>query len=282
MPDLTSIETYLLQQLPDDKKQASWGYLAQQFPFYPIMHWLRAANHPEDKGLKQMAALYANDTFRFHIWLNGKKEIPAKDASLHGSETTSKETLVESIENERDIPENPGEQIEVPLLPEVSSQQDKIPPIEDEEGNEPLPPDGNENIHAKPFIFSPDKGKISPKGDFTFEPYHTVDYFASQGIKEKKGSDTPLDRQVKSFTEWLKSMKKLSYQPAESYNDPLVERQARTSLADGEVVTEAMAEVWAKQGQIDKAEAVFNKLQLLHPEKSHYFAARLKDIKENS
>jgi hypothetical protein len=261
MPDLTSIETYLRQQLPDDKKQASWGYLAQQFPFYPVLHWLRAANHPDDQGLKQMAALYANDTFRFHIWLNGKKEVISHEVANVLLEPTSSVPLIEILENESDITEKYPEEAEDTRL---------------------IPPDGDENLEVKPFVFNPDLGKESTKAEFVFEPFHTVDYFASQGIKVEKGSDTPLDRQVKSFTEWLKSMKKLSYQPAASYNDPLVERQARTSLTDGEVVTEAMAEVWAKQGQMDKAEAVFIKLKLLHPEKSHYFAARLKDIKENS
>jgi hypothetical protein len=261
MPDLTSIETYLRQQLPDDKKQASWGYLAQQFPFYPVLHWLRAANHPDDKGLKQMAALYTNHSLRLHIWLTGKQEFSIPDSAIAILEPTPKEPIIESIENEADIT--------------------KSFTVEPEE-TEALPVDGDENLQVKPFIFSPDVNKETPKGDFVFEPFHTVDYFASQGIKVEKGTDTPLDRQVKSFTDWLKSMKKLSYQPAASYTDPLVERQARTSLAVGEVVTEAMAEVWAKQGQIDKAEAVFIKLKLLHPEKSHYFAARLKDIKENS
>jgi hypothetical protein len=261
MPDLTSIETYLRYQLPDDKKQASWGYLAQQFPFYPVLHWLRAANHPDDNGLKQMATLYANDSFRIHIWLNGKQEIASPDVAKVISEPPSSEPLIEILENESDITE-------------------KYP--EEAEDTEAIPPDEDENLHVKPFVFTPDMGKEDPKVDFVFEPFHTVDYFASQGIKVEKGTDTPLDRQVKSFTEWLKSMKKLSYQPAVSYTDPLVERQARSSLAVGEVVTEAMAEVWAKQGQMDKAEAVFIKLKLLHPEKSHYFAARLKDIKENS
>jgi hypothetical protein len=236
-----------------------------------------------------MAALYANDTFRLHIWLNGE---PVKQTTINIPESVKVEpepnnTVIESTENENVINEIPIEIAESPAAPELVDSTIVYPPIEAEkektvEETGTLMPDGDENIHLKPFNFSPDTGKENPKGDFVFEPFHTVDYFASQGIKVEKGSDTPLDRQVKSFTEWLKSMKKLSYQPAVSYSDPLVERQARSSLATGEVVTEAMAEVWAKQGQIDKAEAVFMKLKLLHPEKSHYFAARLKDLKENS
>ncbi|HSK13998.1 MAG TPA: hypothetical protein VK907_12345, partial [Phnomibacter sp.] len=114
------------------------------------------------------------------------------------------------------------------------------------------------------------------------EPYHTVDYFASQGIKAEQAAEnkepTKLDEQVKSFTEWLKSMKKLSYQPATNYVDPRVDSQAVKSLSDKDIVTEAMAEVWAKQGKYEQAAQVYAKLMLLHPEKTHYFAARLQDL----
>ena len=50
-----------------------------------------------------------------------------------------------------------------------------------------------------------------PKGVLSFEPYHTVDYFASQGIKLSQEDNTKdkFGKQLKSFTEWLKSMKRL-------------------------------------------------------------------------
>jgi hypothetical protein len=115
-------------------------------------------------------------------------------------------------------------------------------------------------------------------------PYYTVDYFASQGIKiEKKlspGPDSELDQQVKSFTDWLKTMKKLKFQPQTTYSDPLVEANAKASLNQKEIVTEAMAEVWAKQGNLQMAGQVYTKLMLLHPEKTPYFAARLHELKQ--
>src|SRR5690606_17502730 len=46
--------------------------------------------------------------------------------------------------------------------------------------------------------------------ELLFTPYHTVDYFASQGIKLKP-NEKPTDKfgeQLKSFTEWLKVLKK--------------------------------------------------------------------------
>jgi hypothetical protein len=54
---------------------------------------------------------------------------------------------------------------------------------------------------------------------------------------------------------------------------------AATSLADREVVTEAMAEVWEKQGEHAKAREIYRKLSLLDPSKSAYFAAKIEGLK---
>jgi hypothetical protein len=115
-----------------------------------------------------------------------------------------------------------------------------------------------------------------------FEPYHTVDYFASQGIKLKE-EEKPKDKfsqQLRSFTEWLKTMKKL---PATELAPPVekkVEEMAAVSLQDRDIVTEAMAEVWEKQGNHEKAIAVYNKLSLLDPSKRAYFAAKIEALKK--
>ncbi|MEO5594898.1 MAG: hypothetical protein ABIR15_18485 [Chitinophagaceae bacterium] len=125
------------------------------------------------------------------------------------------------------------------------------------------------------------------KGDLLFEPYHTVDYFASQGIKLSKieaDSKDKLGRQLKSFTEWLKSMKKL---PQVSIDKILSENEESKVVADAthsienkEVITEAMAEVFEKQGLTEKAADVYRKLSLLNPGKSAYFAAKIEGLKQ--
>jgi hypothetical protein len=124
------------------------------------------------------------------------------------------------------------------------------------------------------------------KNDLLFEPYHTVDYFASQGIKLGKQETDPKDklgRQLKSFTDWLKTMKKL---PQVSIDKILAENEeskvvedAIHSIENKEVITEAMAEVFEKQGMNDKAAEIYRKLSLLNPSKSAYFAARTEALK---
>ena len=61
-----------------------------------------------------------------------------------------------------------------------------------------------------------------------------------------------------------------------------VEQLAETSLNKAEVITEAMAEVWEKQGNPEKAIEIYQKLSLLEPSKSAYFATRISDLKKTN
>lgn len=112
----------------------------------------------------------------------------------------------------------------------------------------------------------------------SFEPYHTIDYFASQGIKVDIKTDDRLGKQLKSFTSWLKSMKRLPM-TEEIVTDAQKDQPQDKSLEETNVITEAMAAVLLKQGKKDQAIAIFRKLSLLHPEKSRYFAAQIEQIK---
>jgi hypothetical protein len=122
------------------------------------------------------------------------------------------------------------------------------------------------------------------KEEMLFEPLFAVDYFASQGIKlsdEVQHSDK-LGKQLKSFTEWLKSMKK-TYAPSPADEELAEEEDVQTiaekSNTEDDVVTEAMAEVFALQGRKQKAAAIYRKLSLLNPHKSAYFAAKIENLK---
>ena len=125
----------------------------------------------------------------------------------------------------------------------------------------------------------------------SFEPLHTSDYFASVGIKlsdEVKSNDR-LGLQMKSFTQWLKTMKKVHADQLKetgiienqlsAQNDETIQKLAEASNKENMVVTEAMAEVLLKQGKIVKAIELYEKLSLLYPSKKAYFANLLINIK---
>lgn len=128
--------------------------------------------------------------------------------------------------------------------------------------------------------------KESNTEELIFEPFHTVDYFASQGIRFKE-EEKPKDKfgqQLKSFTDWLKTMKRLPVSQVAQNNEPAAERKveqmAETSLQEREVITEAMAAVWEKQGNRERAIDIYSKLSLLEPSKSVYFAAKIEELKK--
>ena len=122
------------------------------------------------------------------------------------------------------------------------------------------------------------------KTDFTFEPYYTIDYFASQGIKLQQSdlSKDKFGKQLKSFTDWLRSMKRLPQASVESQLDDAtqqsIQRIADHSFEEKDIVTETMAEVWIKQGNKQKAIETLQKLSLQNPSKSHYFAAKIDQL----
>jgi hypothetical protein len=115
-----------------------------------------------------------------------------------------------------------------------------------------------------------------------FEPMHLTDYFASQGIKlsEEIQSTDKLGKQLKSFTQWLKTMKKVHVPVGiVSGSEIAVQAMAEKSNTENEVVTEAMAEVFARQGKAAKAIEVYEKLSLLNNGKSAYFATEIEKLK---
>ncbi len=165
--------------------------------------------------------------------------------------------------------------------PVIGDEDENDEPI----GDEPL----NEEDSPQPELRLPEFKieAIDPStAELTFEPYHTVDYFASQGIRAKE-EEKPVDRfslQLRSFTDWLKTMKKIA--PVETGEpaapeEKKIEQMAEHSITGREVITEAMAEVWEKQGNRDKAISLYQKLSLLEPGKSTYFAAKIEQLKNS-
>ncbi len=142
-------------------------------------------------------------------------------------------------------------------------------------------------VSEKPLLRPFLQQRTPQHDDLLFEPYHTIDYFASQGININKIEPEPTDRfgkQLKSFTEWLKGMKKL---PQASVDTMMAENEesrvvaaAFHSVETKEIITETMAEVFEKQGLKEKALDVYTKLSLQNPSKSAYFASKIEALKQ--
>ena len=132
------------------------------------------------------------------------------------------------------------------------------------------------------------KKPVEENSKFEFENeshLHTVDYFASQGIKIDLTAQ-PQDKltmQMRRFTDWLKQIKKTDANPQDLGTDPELEKAiqniAKTSIEAKEIVTETMADVFIKQGKVNKAIQLYIKLSFLDPAKSTYFATKIQQLK---
>lgn len=143
-----------------------------------------------------------------------------------------------------------------------------------------------QNIKAMLDATSEEADADTENAVIPIDPYYTIDYFASQGIKlelEQNPKDQ-LGQNLKKFTQWLKHMKKLGPEDAteviaRSETEADIQKIADSSNTVREVVTEAMASVLEKQGKKEKAIELYRKLSFLNPDKSAYFAGKINNLK---
>lgn len=249
--------------------------LTSQYPFFAPAKFLLAKKMKENNSFLfeeqiQKTSIY----FQNPIWLD---HLLNNTGAVQNYTVLKKEEPDFVPQAEMEIPSTHEEVVDQTQTEEEEDDDDDITEDEAEQNNQP-----ELSIALPKFQFEP----IDPtKAELTFEPYHTIDYFASQGIKAKE-EDKPKDqfaRQLKSFTEWIKAMKRLPESEmaatVSATDEKKVEKMAESSIHDREVVTEAMAEVWEKQGNTAKATEIYQKLSLLNPAKSSYFAAKIEQLK---
>jgi hypothetical protein len=301
----------------DDCSLEELQAMARQYSYFtPVQFLLAEKLRTTDVNLYneqlQKLSLHFNNALWLDYLLNSyKTEEPTAPAIAEIPET--KEDLIETIKEYGSaegtvVMEDQG--IREPITDEVetNSSTQELQPFKDgffvsseenAEAAEQLPgknpdvetenpgPIEETNAHSPSIPPLPHLKEHTAETELSFQPYHTVDYFASQGIKfipEEK----PVDRfgkQLKSFTEWLKTMKRLPQSEipkiADTATEEKVEQMAEHSIDQGEVITETMAEVWIKQGNKEKAIETYNKLSLLNPDKSAYFASLAEQLKNS-
>ena len=283
----------ILQKQLAETNEDDLEKLSRQYPYFaPAQFLLLKKLRPNTDAYNaqyQKAIIFHYDPLSFEHFLQDESELdflqvpevqekPGKEEpdAFH----TEEEKAFDSAEIENDFVT--GETTEVKNWEQYESTDKKtsLPDETDLEEEQSF-----EQELPKIVFNQPAEPKAS---DLTFEPYHTVDYFASQGIKisqDAAGQDK-FGKQLKSFTDWLKTMKKLPATEISSHlsksTEQKVENLAEHSVEDAEVVTESMAEVWLKQGKMEKAREVYEKLSLLNPSKSAYFATKIRNLTEQN
>ncbi len=296
-----------LKQMPTSELR----HLSLLYPYSSFLHLLKSrklkdTNDPEYPSSVAMTALY----FSNHHWLHHQLQSIRHDERLRGWERSMDrenalevqrteieqtdllgseqnieeihtELALETIENESSASQTEKfdniSTIEASLLddeqnPDFDSLVSVNQPREVDQGLHLSPPEAPPSVAADPSIIP-------------FEPLYTTDYFASVGIRlsaETEPGDQ-LGTKLKSFTDWLKSMRKLHPEKRDMQLDPSsemkIKKEAELSNDNTEVITETMAKVFLQQGQKEKAVAIYHKLSLLEPDKMAYFATKIAELK---
>jgi hypothetical protein len=271
--------------------------LAQRFPYFApaqflLLEKLKQEESQDYPAQLQKSILYYNDPLSFQYFIDSDRfytEVPEEEVSYEEQEIKHNEQESETPQPSHEalpieIIEQPtGDNANVVVESEPQIIQQAETPI-DERQTEITEPQREE---PQAQNSEPQTPNSEPATGFTFEPYHTVDYFASQGIKLSQ-EEIPKDKfgkQLKSFTEWLKTMKRIAPtqmpQGIDAGTETKVQHLANDSIHDSSVFTEAMAEVWIKQGNHQKALKIYEQLSLLNPSKKAYFATKIENLKRS-
>jgi hypothetical protein len=228
--------------------------MANKYPYFApaqflLLEKLKKDNSPDYPTQLQKAVLYYHDPVAFEYFIASDKFYT--EVSF---EEEKPEAVVEQVAiAEPTIANEP----EVNIKAEVMDAEKQVE-IED---HKPVEEVIEENLANQTV---PDQ---APEEIVPIEPFHTVDYFASQGIKlsQEEQPKDKLGKQLKSFTEWLRTLKRMPAAEIVNEIDTPTERNvqhlAEDSVHEMDIVTEAMAEVWLKQGNNQKAMEVYKKLK---------------------
>jgi hypothetical protein len=296
-PYFSPAQFFLLQQM--EPSQAGYDtQVAKTTVFFNNPHWLHFQLQPS----KQTALVIENEEAATTLSLQKDKVnqtviADENDAVLKPAIAATQENIaILSTENNSEMatavtPAVPNSILHTETLTPENNREELITPTTQAEQPSPvedaIDPDDTNDKEKEPFSEIP-KLKIdltaTANEAMLFEPLHMVDYFRSQGIKlnEEIQPSDKLGKQLKSFTEWLKTMKKIHVADntaVADQSDSTIQAMAEKSNTDNEVLTEAMAAVLASQGKAEKAVELYQKLSLLNPAKSAYFASKIEQLK---
>lgn len=285
-PSLQSVATEELQRITTAHPSFATAH-------FLLLKKMQQDEHPGFQQQLQKTNLYFNNPLWLKYLLNNNTYIPAaaeETAAVLNTATAAEPALAIGAAPNHEaattnaIAEEPvTETLPEPAAPEKTASSPALETLPEEEEQEPV---------AVTTTTPPETASNAPEAadtaalELELQPYHTIDYFAALGIKVGKLDENPQDnfgKQLKSFTEWLKAMKKGPKVALEKdlpqQDEKKIVTDAEQSVQQKEIITEAMAEVLEKQGLNEIAVKVYQKLSLQNPSKSAYFAAKIEELK---
>ncbi|NND08060.1 MAG: hypothetical protein HKN87_16900 [Saprospiraceae bacterium] len=176
--------------------------------------------------------------------------------------------------------------VEVPLEEATTKGGDGLAePDEDEQGQlildeESLKPIGDEDIDS-PFI-----AWLQSLGNAPSEGYHDLEQETKKKKKKKKKRKKKKKKKGKSALFFMEEDAKKAKKKREKKKKKRKKKKKKSwkkdsLLPDEALVSEALAELLAKQGHKKRAIQMYEKLRLIIPEKSVFFAQKIAELQKN-
>jgi hypothetical protein len=228
-----------------------------RYPFYQtaqimLAKNLKDVNHIDQLNQVQLAAIMAPDRKLFRDYLCDKTKLKI-------TEKAEVEVEDEQSEAEETEPRFPDELIQEPIIYQLETAElPELPIAEDAEEMEETP----------------------EPSELSFSEW--LDYTSSDKTPEQRTLKTKKPKLAQSNIElidhFLTQQADSPRKRAEFFNPQKV--AAKSQEEDFTVVSETLAKIYTEQEKYSLATQAYEALSLKYPEKSVYFAARLKDIAE--
>ena len=252
--------------------------VTQRYPYFTIAQVmlaknLRSENHIDQLRQLQLAAVMVPNRKVLHQYLKApvthqeqipegplQQEIPAIEHEVIVDEPEVQSPAVDTVEEEVSVSRFPDELIPEPVYYQLETADLPEPQVEDEEVNEPEPT------------------------ALSFSEWLSIT--SSEGLERSKKKSTETSRveetgsrsTVELIDHFLNRAEEVPKKRVEFFNPKKV--AAKADQGDFSLVSETLANIYFQQEQYELAKKAYEALSLKYPDKSIYFAARLKEIDE--
>lgn len=220
---------------------------------------LRAENHIDQLKQLQLAAVMAPDRKVFHNYLNDKKQV--KPIAIEELKPVEKkeEPVADEAENEEVFePRFPDELIPEPVIYQLETADlPELPSEEEEDAPEP------DELSFSEWLTYTESGDVETEQKEKSKP-------VIPASKELSGIDI--------IDHFLTKADDVPKKKAEFFNPR--KAAAKADKDDFTVISETLANIYFEQEKYELAKQAYEALSLKYPEKSVYFAARLKETDE--
>jgi len=254
--------------------------LVKEYPFFQTAKLLLALNFFLENNIKfndqlKLTAAYAADRTVLKQLLNSlQRSVKADSNKKKSVSLTSPDNLKTTIVNEETLTET---DTLADLINQLKSEVDLyMIQSSDQRNSDQLAKLQNLADKLEKIIGAEIKPEILPVKKKSVKRITSTEYSLDhlEDFTEKKHKQLTNADLIDKF---IKEEPKIVPKP--TFFDPL--DSARHSLMDNEsVVSETLAEIYYKQGNLSKAIKIYKKLSLVNPQKSSYFAAQIEKIQK--